>query len=65
MPNTYLGYVEDRHEREPAPLECASCKQITMHSFSRRTDLRQSILHHHQEHEFYRCDVCGLERIWG
>ena len=66
MPMTKaFGQVEDRKPREPAPLRCDTCDQVTMHRFSAARDLLPHRAFKSEIHDFYACDVCGHERVWG
>ena len=67
MPQTKaFGLVEDRKPREPAPLNCeGTCKRITTHRFSAARNLLPHRAFKSEIHDFYACDVCGHERVWG
>lgn len=62
------GAVEERNDREPAPLICeGECSvngtALTPHEFSRCTADREGIFAVYRD--WYRCTQCATERIWG
>ena len=63
---TAFGWVMRRKDHEPAPLTCeGTCGRVTMHEYSRALNTSHQPGMPASYHDFYKCQTCGHERMWG